>query len=38
LTEKSVRLYRLAFFSRHELGRKLWRQVMKYAPDQRSLF
>lgn len=38
LTSKNVLLYRLALFSQHELGGKFWRQVKKYAPDQRSLF
>jgi three-Cys-motif partner protein len=35
---KNVPLYRLALFSRHRLGAKFWREVKKYAPDQRSLF
>lgn len=36
LTEKNVGLYRLAFFSTHALGTRFWRQVRKYATDQRS--
>jgi three-Cys-motif partner protein len=35
---KNVPLYRLALFSRNKLGAKFWREVKKYAPDQRSLF
>ena len=38
LPEKNVLLYRLAFFSRSDLGKKLWEQVRKYGDDQRSLF
>lgn len=38
LPSKNVPLYRLALFSRHKLGAKFWREVRKYAPDQRSLF
>lgn len=38
LPVKNVPLYRLALFSRHRLGAKFWREVRKYAPDQRSLF
>jgi three-Cys-motif partner protein len=38
LPEKNVLLYRLAFFSRSDLGKKLWEQVRKYSDDQRSLF
>lgn len=34
---KNVPLYRLALFSRHKLGAKFWREVKRYAPDQRSL-
>lgn len=32
-----VPLYYLLFFSRHELGYKLWRETMKYSETQRSL-
>lgn len=37
-TEKKLRLYRLALFSRHSLGEKFWREVRKYATPQRDLF
>lgn len=37
LTGKRTPLYRLALFSRHPLGAKFWREVRKYAPDQRTL-
>ncbi|HEX3558264.1 MAG TPA: hypothetical protein VHU19_03620 [Pyrinomonadaceae bacterium] len=38
LPEKNVLLYRLAFFSRSDLGKKFWEQARKYSDDQRSLF
>lgn len=38
LTEKNVLLYRLAFFSRSELGRQFWEQARKYSDDQGSFF
>lgn len=34
---KNVRLYRLAFFSRHRLGEQFWRQARKYSTNQLSL-
>lgn len=37
-TDKNLLLYRLAFFSRNELGKKLWEQSRKYSDDQRSFF
>ena len=37
-TEKNLPLYHLAFFSRHKLGAKFWKQAMKYGKDQRDLF
>lgn len=37
-TDKNLPLYRLAFFSRHRLGQKFWRDAMKYSSDQLSLF
>lgn len=37
-TNRNLRLYHLAFFSRHELGMKLWRQAMKSSNPQRRLF
>ena len=33
-TEKNLPLYRLALFSRHELGKKFWEQAKKYANNQ----
>lgn len=36
-TEKNLPLYRLAFFSRHKLGERFWRQVKKYANPQTSI-
>jgi len=37
-TEKNLRLYRLALFSRHERAYKFWDQVLKYSTNQPSLF
>lgn len=37
-TEKNLPLYHLAFFSRHKLGAKFWKQAMKYGTDQPDLF
>lgn len=36
-TEKNLRLYRLALFSRHKLGAKFWGEVRKYATPQQTL-
>jgi hypothetical protein len=36
-TDKNLPLYHLAFFSRHELAVKLWREVMRYSKDQLNL-
>jgi three-Cys-motif partner protein len=36
-TEKKLRLYRLVLFSRHELAKKFWREVRRYASPQRDL-
>ena len=36
-SEKKLRLYRLVLFSRRPLGAHFWREVQKYAPDQRPL-
>ena len=33
-TEKNLPLYRLALFSRHELGKSFWEQARKYGDDQ----
>jgi three-Cys-motif partner protein len=38
LAEKNVLLYRMAFFSRSELGRQFWEQAKKYTDDQPKLF
>jgi len=35
--DKTVPLYHLAFFSRHELGYKFWKQALKYRSKQGSL-
>jgi hypothetical protein len=32
--EKNLPLYRLAFFSRNELGTQFWKEVRKYATPQ----
>jgi len=37
-TDKNLPLYHLAFFSRKELGMKLWREAMKSSDLQRRLF
>lgn len=37
-TDKNLPLYHLAFFSRHELGLKLWREAVKFSNPQRELF
>ncbi len=36
--DKNLPLYHLAFFSRHELGRKFWQEARKYSSEQRELF
>ena len=36
-TEKNLPLYRLALFSRHELGKSHWKQAKKYGDDQLGL-
>jgi hypothetical protein len=33
-TDKNLPLYRLAFFSRSDLGEKFWREARKYSKDQ----
>jgi len=37
-TEKNLPLYRLALFSRHELGKRFWEQAKRYGKDQLDLF
>jgi hypothetical protein len=37
-TEKNLPLYRLAFFSKHQLGHKFWDDVKKYSKPQLDLF
>jgi three-Cys-motif partner protein len=37
-TEKNLPLYRLAFFSRHNLGEKFWNEAKKYSDPQTTLF
>jgi three-Cys-motif partner protein len=34
---QNIPLYHLAFFSRHPLGAKFWKQAKEYGSDQRSL-
>jgi three-Cys-motif partner protein len=36
-THKNLSLYRLAFFSRHNLGARFWREVKKVSKPQREL-
>ena len=36
--EKNVPLYRLAFFSRHQLGQKFWEETKKWSDPQLKLF
>lgn len=36
--EKNLPLYHLAFFSRHKLGAKFWKEAKKYSDDQLGLF
>ncbi len=36
--KKNIPLYHLAFYSRNNLGKKFWREAIKYSDDQRSLF
>lgn len=36
--EKNLPLYHLAYFSRHRLGIKLWREAKQYGTGQRDLF
>lgn len=35
--EKNLPLYRLALYSRHELGKKFWRDTIEYTQPQRNL-
>lgn len=37
-TDRNLRLYHLAFFSRNALGQKLWREAVKSSNPQRRLF
>jgi three-Cys-motif partner protein len=37
-TPKNLPLYRLAFFSRHDLGNRFWREVKKLCSPQGELF
>ncbi len=37
-SEKNLRLYHLALFSRHPLGGKFWKEAQKYTDPNRSLF
>lgn len=37
-TEKNLPLYHLAFFSRHKLGEKFWKEAKKYSKGQLELF
>lgn len=37
-SDRNLRLYHLAFFSRHRLGEKLWRETLKYTNSQMNLF
>jgi three-Cys-motif partner protein len=37
-TKKNLPLYRLAFFSRHELGQQFWKEVKKYVNPQLDLW
>jgi three-Cys-motif partner protein len=34
---KNLPLYYLAFFSKHDLGKRFWREVQKYSTDQQEL-
>jgi three-Cys-motif partner protein len=36
-TEKNLPLYRLGFYSRHELGKRFWREARKYSSRQLNL-
>jgi len=37
-SEKNLRLYYLALFSRHETAYKFWDDVLRYGTDQIDLF
>ena len=37
-TEKGLSIYYLAFFSKHLLGRKFWKEALKYSDEQTSMF
>jgi hypothetical protein len=37
-TDKNLLLYSLAFYSRHRLGEKFWKEAKKYSDPQLSLF
>jgi hypothetical protein len=36
-TDKHLPIYRLAFFSRHEIGERFWKEVRKYVNPQFGL-
>jgi len=36
--ERNATIYRLGFYSRHNLAKKFWQQVKKYSDDQLELF
>jgi three-Cys-motif partner protein len=36
--KKNLPLYHIAFFSRHPLGMRFWREALKYSTDQIELF
>ena len=38
ISEKNVRLYRLALFSRNPLAYTFWDQVLKYSTAQQSIW
>jgi three-Cys-motif partner protein len=37
-TETNLSIYYLAFFSKHPLGYRFWKQVLKYSDEQTNLF
>ena len=37
-SDRNLPLYRLAFFSKHDMGSKFWREARKYSDDQMTLF
>ncbi len=36
-SDRNLPLYHLAFYSKHDLGNRFWKEIQRYADDQTSL-